>query len=177
MAKQVISIGTSANDGTGDPIRTAFDKTNDNINELYNLLGDGSALSITGDISVSAGAVTIVNDAVDTAKLGVEFTTASAETSAAAMTIDTDSAEVFTWTAGHSATLSFTNVVIGKTKTLEIIGGGGSYTLAFGNINGAAGTFNKIAGDFDDTSSTKNLLQIKFISASEAWYTISQIAA
>ena len=32
MAKQGIGIGTSANDGTGDPLRTAMDKTNDNFN-------------------------------------------------------------------------------------------------------------------------------------------------
>ncbi|RUU23526.1 hypothetical protein EOD08_26015 [Mesorhizobium sp. M6A.T.Ca.TU.002.02.2.1] len=35
MAKQVINIGTIANDGTGDPLRDAFDKANDNFNELY----------------------------------------------------------------------------------------------------------------------------------------------
>ncbi len=35
MAKQLINIGTTANDGTGDPIRNAFDKVNDNANELY----------------------------------------------------------------------------------------------------------------------------------------------
>lgn len=35
MAKQVINIGTAANDGTGDPLRTAFDKVNDNFTELY----------------------------------------------------------------------------------------------------------------------------------------------
>lgn len=35
MAKQLINIGTTANDGTGDPIREAFDKINDNTNELY----------------------------------------------------------------------------------------------------------------------------------------------
>ena len=39
MAKQTINIGTSANDGTGDPLRNAFDKTNDNFNELYLALG------------------------------------------------------------------------------------------------------------------------------------------
>ena len=27
MAKQTIGIGSSANDGTGDPLRTAFDKS------------------------------------------------------------------------------------------------------------------------------------------------------
>jgi len=32
MAKQIINIGVSANDGTGDPLRNAFDKTNDNFN-------------------------------------------------------------------------------------------------------------------------------------------------
>lgn len=35
MAKQTIAIGTVANDGTGDPLRTAFDKCNDNFDELY----------------------------------------------------------------------------------------------------------------------------------------------
>ncbi|NDB64481.1 MAG: hypothetical protein EB168_02270 [Euryarchaeota archaeon] len=35
MAKQTINIGTAANDGTGDPLRTAFDKANDNFDEIY----------------------------------------------------------------------------------------------------------------------------------------------
>ena len=35
MAKQIINIGSSANKGDGEPLRTAFDKINDNFNELY----------------------------------------------------------------------------------------------------------------------------------------------
>jgi hypothetical protein len=35
MAKQTIGIGTTANDGTGDTLRNAFDKTNQNFTELY----------------------------------------------------------------------------------------------------------------------------------------------
>ncbi len=35
MAQQTIGIGTSANDGTGDPLRTAFTKINANFTELY----------------------------------------------------------------------------------------------------------------------------------------------
>ena len=35
MAKQTINIGTTANDGTGDPLRTAMIKVNDNFNEIY----------------------------------------------------------------------------------------------------------------------------------------------
>ena len=35
MAKQIVNLGTSANKGDGDPLRTAFDKVNDNFTELY----------------------------------------------------------------------------------------------------------------------------------------------
>jgi hypothetical protein len=35
MAQQTIGIGSSANDGTGDPLRTAFTKINTNFTELY----------------------------------------------------------------------------------------------------------------------------------------------
>ena len=35
MAQQTIGIGSSANDGTGDPLRSAFTKINANFTELY----------------------------------------------------------------------------------------------------------------------------------------------
>ena len=35
MTKLTINIGTAANDGTGDTLRNAFDKTNQNFTELY----------------------------------------------------------------------------------------------------------------------------------------------
>ena len=35
MARQTVNIGTSANKGNGDPLRTAFTKINNNFNELY----------------------------------------------------------------------------------------------------------------------------------------------
>jgi len=35
MAQQTINIGTAPDDGTGDTLRDAFDKTNDNFDELY----------------------------------------------------------------------------------------------------------------------------------------------
>ena len=69
MAKQAIGIGSSANDGTGDPLRTAMDKTNDNFNEVYALFGNGSTLAISGDATVSAGALTIASSAVETTML------------------------------------------------------------------------------------------------------------
>ena len=42
MVQQTINIGTVANDNTGDPIRDAFDKTNDNFTELYAGAGAGN---------------------------------------------------------------------------------------------------------------------------------------
>ena len=36
MTKQTINIGAVASDGTGDKLRTAFGKANDNFTELYN---------------------------------------------------------------------------------------------------------------------------------------------
>ena len=35
MARQTINIGSTANDGTGDPLRTAFNKVNENFIEVY----------------------------------------------------------------------------------------------------------------------------------------------
>jgi hypothetical protein len=44
MAKQTINIGTIADDGTGSTIRAGGDIANDNFNELYTKLGDGTTL-------------------------------------------------------------------------------------------------------------------------------------
>ncbi len=126
------------------------------------------------DLGVATGK--IANDAVTNAKLGVEYTATSAVSSAATIAVDTAVADIFTYTAGHSATLNFTNVVIGAMKSLVITGGGSSYTVALGTSNGSACTFNKISGTYDDTGSTKNLIQIKWVAVNEAWYTISQPA-
>ena len=181
MAKQVINIGTTANDGTGDPLRSAFDKVNDNFTELYtDDAGDVSSIIATAPIErdSATGNVTIslADDGITFAKLGAEFTTSTALTSASAIAVDTALSDVFTFTAGHSATLNFTNVGIGDLKSFVITGGGGSYTLAFGTSNTAAATYNKISGTFLDTSAAKNLVQIKFVAVNEAWYSISQIA-
>jgi len=45
VAKQTINIGASANDGSGDPLRNAFDKVNDNFNEIYFNFGNATTLT------------------------------------------------------------------------------------------------------------------------------------
>jgi hypothetical protein len=76
MAKQTIGIGASANDGTGDQLRIAFDKTNDNFDEIYlagpvdtNIRVQGNTISSTdtdGNIEITpngAGSTLIANPA------------------------------------------------------------------------------------------------------------------
>ena len=46
MAKQILNIGTSANDKSGDPLRTAAQKINSNFGELYLYLGNGTELTV-----------------------------------------------------------------------------------------------------------------------------------
>ena len=62
MAKQVIGIGTAANDGTGDTIRAGGDKINDNFDEIYTLLGTGTAL--TTGLSATSSVVTLAGPTV-----------------------------------------------------------------------------------------------------------------
>lgn len=136
-----------------------------------------SAVVTASVVDANITSAKIANDSITNDKLGVEYTTAQAVSSAATITLDTNVYDVFTWTVGHTANVDFTNVIIGKVKTLIVTGGGSSYALTLRNINGSTGTFNKISGTYDDTSSTKNIIQIKFISTSEAWYTISKIGS
>jgi hypothetical protein len=44
MAKQIINIGSVADDGTGSTLRAGGDISNDNFNEIYTKLGDGTTL-------------------------------------------------------------------------------------------------------------------------------------
>jgi len=47
MAKLNIGIGSAANDGTGDTLRVAGGKINDNFSEIYNAIGNGTAITLT----------------------------------------------------------------------------------------------------------------------------------
>lgn len=77
MAKSVIGTGATANDGTGDTLRAAGVKINDNFTELYTALGDGTTLAVatvatTGAYSDLSGAPTIpadLSDLTDTSTL------------------------------------------------------------------------------------------------------------
>ncbi len=106
MAQQTINIGTSPNDGTGDPLRNAFNKANLNFTDLYSGAG-------------------VADDSITYAKLGSEYTTSAA---VAASDVDFSTAQVFTKTLVANTTLTFSNDSIGMIKDLVITG---DFTLTF----------------------------------------------
>jgi len=139
-----------------------------------NVLND-DAVTTSKIVDANVTGVKLANDSVTNTKVGTEFTTASALTAAATIDVDYTAAQVFTLTPNANTTLNITNPVIGVTKAIVVTGAGSSYTVGF-TVGGSAGTFNKISGDYDDTSAKKNFIQITCVGATEFWYTISQIA-
>ena len=129
--------------------------------------------NVLADNSVSAAK--IANDAVGFEKVDAEFTTSSALSAGATVNVDFDTAQVFTLTPNANTTFNITNPKIGVTKSIIVTGAGSTYTADTWTVGGASGTFNKITGTYDDTSSTKNFYQITCVSATEFWYSISQI--
>ena len=47
MAKQSLNLGTVANDNTGDTLRGGGDKVNDNFNEIYSAIGNGTNIQLS----------------------------------------------------------------------------------------------------------------------------------
>jgi len=178
MAKQTINIGTSANDGTGDPLRSAMDKTNDNFTELYNGAGgvaDGAvttaklAADAVDSDKIADGAIDsvhIADDQITYAKLADEFTTIDALTAAATVDIDFADAQVYTLTITEATALTFSNVSTGMVKDIIVTG---DFALTLPT------SLKEISGTYDGTVS--NLIQVVSTNgATEQWGSISQEA-
>jgi len=150
MAQQTVNIGTSANDGTGDPLRTAFDKVNDNFNEVY------------ADKWVSQAR--IGDNVVDFGQLDGRFNGVLSNSSATG-TVDLDfsSYATFKLTLTGNTTLTFSNVHQGDVKNI-IVTGAFTLTLPSGTLtNGVA---------YDGASS--NLIQVIASESTVFHYSISQ---
>jgi hypothetical protein len=233
MAKQVIGIGSVANDGTGDTIRAAFDKCNDNFTELYTddagdvnsitatapierdsatgavtisladngvtlakmagivrgkfiygdasgdpaylaagangkLLvadanGDPSWTTVSGDVTISAGAVTIANDAVTHDKLENRYTASvSISTYTGSVSFDWSAGCIFVMGSGltGSFTVNMSNYKKGQVITIHALTG--SETVTLDTATGSGQVYNKVGGvDYD--GSTNNQIQIECI--------------
>jgi hypothetical protein len=93
MAKQRINIGSAANDSTGDPLRTAFSKINDNFNELYSNVGSSNFRLSNNTISTVIGDINLVPDGTSDVVIGslsqlnVSATTSSTSTTTGALIV------------------------------------------------------------------------------------------
>ena len=123
MAKQTINIGTTANDGTGDQLRAAFDKVNDNFTELYtDDAGDVGSITATAPIArdQATGAVTIsLNDA------GVTFAKMQNVAANSLLVRDANSSGVLTEKA-----LTDTQILIGDGTGMTATALSGDVTMA-----------------------------------------------
>ena len=141
MAKQTINIGTTANDGTGDPIRSAFDKTNDNFTELY----DGAG---------------VADDSVTFAKLSDRYTAkVDKSDTSGTVSIDWSAATTFEFTASltGATTLNFTNFKQGQ--VIGIYGLTAAQTITLDSDAATSETFNRIGtSEYDGTGT--NFLQV-----------------
>ena len=160
MAKQSILIGTIANDGTGTNLREGGDIINDNFDEIYTAIGDGSiidsslfrnviggtgigenlvgndlTLSVDATVVTATSTTTLTNKTIDLADNTIEKAGSSVSTLAGT--------EVFTNKNLTSPTNTFqpisitdnsstvTQIALGE--TLGIIGGGGIETTVTGD--------------------------------------------
>ena len=118
MAITPINVGTSANDGTGDPHRTAFQKTNNNVTE----------------ITTNGGAVINVTDPVDLATKELNDALANIYASGGGATPDlqavtdvgnsiTDGTDTNTVSANGVSVTDFTDTLNLTKGSIEVLGG------------------------------------------------------
>ena len=134
MALQSLGLGTLANDGTGDTLRSGGTKINANFTEIYTTLGDGSTLSaaaptasptFTGIIKFpdgSAGAPSITN--TDDADTGMFFGSANQ--------VDIATGGTLRLTVSNSALTSAVNVVIPNAGNIGSVGDTDAIAIASG---------------------------------------------
>ena len=151
MAREIINIGENANDGSGDPLRTAFQKLNNMTAELYtDDTNDVSSIVATAPIARNnaTGIVTIsLNDnGIDATKLNVSGN----GTSGQALTSDGDGS--FSWTTMEVGDI--TSVVAGAGMT----GGGTTGDVTLNAVAGNSITVNADSIQVTDSGITATQL-------------------
>ena len=157
MALQTLGIGSTLNDGTGDPLRRGGSKINDNFSEIYTLLGDGEDLS--SGISSSATVITLTAPTISGAVGGTQ--TSATITTLANTTINTTTVNGTLLNAGTlalgaasitdtSGTISFGNDNITTTGTLT----SGNLTCGTITSTGASIVFEGATADAHETTIT-----------------------
>jgi hypothetical protein len=145
MAKQTVNLGTTANDGTGDPLRTAFDKLNDNFDEVY------------GNNFVTNAMLN--DDIVDHAELANRYTAKATSSSTTSQNLDASTASVFLMTGAiGTATLTIQNLKLGQTIDIVFLGSMASAVLTLDSDYTTDTFFRVGSGELDTAES--NIIQV-----------------
>lgn len=159
MAKSTINTGT-ANQGDGDPLRTAFVSTASNFDEVY----EGANVTATAPITKSTVAdtsftIALADDGVTHAKLEPRYTAKATSTGTGSQNLDASTATTFLLTGNvGTATLTIQNMKLGQVIDIHMTGtlSSAAITLA---TDFTSTTINKI-GTTDFDTSEKNLIQV-----------------
>ena len=135
MAKQSILIGSIANDGTGTNLREGGDIINDNFNEIYTAIGDGSIINTALFRNVIGGT------GIDENLVGNDLTLSAEVSADSTATLTNKTIDIASNTIQNANLLpaisiadsSSTVTQIALGETLGIIGGGGIETTVTGD--------------------------------------------
>jgi len=153
MARQGIGTGSSPNDGTGDNLRAAGGKINDNFTEVYNYFGDGNNLSFSGGVwdTVSTGINTLSSVGIGTTNPRFTLEVGAVGASGTSLYVNGDARVTGILTVGSSSISlnGFTNeITVGAGITIS--GNTGIISATQVNIGGetltGAGVTSLVAG-------------------------------
>lgn len=159
MAQQIINVGTQPNDKTGDPLRTAFEKANDNFTELYNGGGGGGGfnggtitnpLTITSDAAELEGALNLAG-----MPLSTESSTGLLQVGPALTYVDTDIVAALTHDVDSYAQVILQNTNAGGTASTDfVVSNDSSVSTVYGDFGINSSVFISDDTPFSDTNGT-----------------------
>ena len=118
MAKQSINIGSSANDGQGDALRTAFDKINDNFTDLYEGGTNNVNVVTIGKDTAVGGAITLTGSAVSQSGNTFTINTSAGQGNSGALQYNNGG------TVAGANDILYTSGILKVTNTIEARGDG-----------------------------------------------------
>jgi hypothetical protein len=145
MAKQTINVGTNQDDGTGDLLRVALIKVNDNFTEIYNELGGTSLSSLSfnsnvigtdttnQDIVLSPSGAGEIDLSGDTLVRGSIVATGSARSD----TLTVDANAVIGGAINVTGHATFGSITIGSTIASDLTVGGDVTVQGLFSANGS----------------------------------------
>jgi len=127
MSKQLINIGSVANDGTGSSLRDGGDFINDNFNEIYSAIGDGTTIQF--DVSGATNGQTLVyNSTTRKFEAGAAGSFTVAGDSGSETVGSGDTLNVLGGTGVDTSVTSTDNVTISIDNTVATLAGTQTFT-------------------------------------------------